>query len=316
MKLPSFTWPDGAYAVRLILAAMLAYGAAQALGLEHGYSAVFSAIIVTRPYAQGAIKAGLLRLLATAAGIAMAFVAVWLKHAGLNDYGLLLAALVPLSFLAAWDQSYRTALISALILLSASTGAPDLKAAAWRAAVVTLGAVVGILVSMVVLPQRHDHVVVRKARRLVKDMLAQLKTALSPHPDFRRDDAIDRRVRKGLLEIGQAARDHRPGKDKEHDSAKIVGVTRRIQSLCILIRSHWRNDMTPEDRSARHAICDQLIAGAEPKALIGAIRRLPPLGDAAAPEPWLLESLARDLIALEVMTAPARAGGTDGAVRN
>lgn len=298
-----FTWPDAAYALRLILAAMLAYSAAQALGFEHGYSAVFSAIIVTRPYAQGAIKAGLLRLLATAAGIAMAFVAVWLKHTGLNDYELLLAALVPLSLLAAWDQSYRTSLISALILLSASTGAPDLKAAAWRAAVVTLGAVIGILVSMIVLPQRHDRVVGRKARRVVRDLLAQLKAVLGPHPDFRRDDAVDRRIRKVLLEIGQAARDYRPGKDTQHDSAKIVGLTRRIQSLCILIRSHWRNEMSPEDRALREALCDRLMAGDDVKAVIGAARKLPPLGEASAPEPWLLESLARDLMALDAMTA-------------
>lgn len=309
--LPNFTWPDGAYALRLILAAVLAYAAAQALGFEHGYSAVFSAIIVTRPYAQGAIRAGLLRLLATAAGIAMAFLAVWLKGTGLNDYALLLAALIPLSILAAWDQSYRTSLISALILLSASTGAPDMKAAAWRAAVVTLGAVIGILVSMVVLPQRHDRVVGRKAKRAVRDLLAQLKTSLAAHPDFRRDDTVDRRIRKVLLEIGQAARDHRPRKDMEHDSAKIVGLTRRIQSLCILIRSHWRNGMTDEEREVRAALCDQLAKAGEPKALIGAIRRLPPLDEAVTPEPWLLESLARDLIALDALTAEeSRAGNT------
>lgn len=304
---PNFTWPDGAYALRLIVAAMLAYAASRAIGFEHGYSAVFSAIIVTRPYAQGAIRAGLLRLLATLSGIAMAFVAVWLKHTGLNDYELLLTALVPLSVLAAWDPSYRTALISALILLSASTGSPDLKIAAVRALDVGLGAVIGIVVSMLVLPQRHDHVVGRKARRVVADMLVQLKTSLHPDADFRRDAAVDCRLRKVLMEIGQAARDHRPGKDTEHDSAKIVGLTRRVQSLCILIRSHWRSDMTPEDRAARDAVCDQLASGAEPKAVIGAIRKLPPLGEASAPEPWLLESLARDLIALDALTAKDRA---------
>lgn len=301
---PNFAWPDGAYALRLILAAMLAFAASRAIGFEHGYSAVFSAIIVTRPYAQGAVRAGLLRLLATAAGIAMAFAAVWLKQTGLNDYALLLTALVPLSVLAALDQSYRTALISALILLSASTGAPDLKVAAVRALDVGLGAVIGIVVSVLVLPQRHDHVVGRKAKRVVADMLAQLKTSLRPQADFRRDDAVDRRIRKALMEIGQAARDYRPGKDTQHESAKIVGLTRRIQSLCILIRSHWRNDMTPDARAAREAVCDQLSSGAEARAVVGAIRQLPPLGD-AAPEPWLLESLARDLIALYALTAKA-----------
>jgi uncharacterized membrane protein YccC len=283
---------------------MLAFAASRAIGFEHGYSAVFSAIIVTRPYAQGAVRAGLLRLLATAAGIAMAFAAVWLKQTGLNDYALLLTALVPLSVLAALDQSYRTALISALILLSASTGAPDLKVAAVRALDVGLGAVIGIVVSVLVLPQRHDHVVGRKAKRVVADMLAQLKTSLRPQADFRRDDAVDRRIRKALMEIGQAARDYRPGKDTQHESAKIVGLTRRIQSLCILIRSHWRNDMTPDARAAREAVCDQLSSGAEARAVVGAIRQLPPLGD-AAPEPWLLESLARDLIALYALTAKA-----------
>ena len=213
---------------------------------------------------------------------------------------------MPLSLLAAWDQSYRTALISALILLSASTGSPDLKVAAIRALDVGLGAVIGIVVSMLVLPQRHDHVVGRKAKRVVADMLAQLKTSLNPDADFRRDDGVDRRVRKVLMEIGQAARDHKPGKDTEHDSAKIVGLTRRIQSLCVLIRSHWRGDMTPGERAARGALCDQLASGADAKATIGAIRKLPPLGEAGAPEPWLLESLARDLVALDALAVKKR----------
>ncbi len=298
----SFSWPEGAYALRLVLAAVLSFAAAQAIGFEHGYSAVFSAIIVTRPYSQGAVRAGLFRLLATAAGIAMAFAAVWLKQTGLNAYELLLLALVPLSVLSAYDQSYRTSLISALIMLSASTTAPDLKVALARGIVVGLGAVIGIVISMVVLPQRHDHVVGRKALKVVQGLLGQLRAGLDPDPDFRRNDAADRKLRKILLEIGQAARDHAPGKNHEHDSARIVGLTRRIQSLCILVRSHWRNDMTPEERAAREAICAEFIAGADTKALIGQIRRLPPLGENATPEAWLLESIARDVAGLTKLT--------------
>ncbi len=305
----SWNWPEGAYALRLILAAFLAFAAARALGDQHGYSAVFSAIIVTRPYQQGALKAGVYRLLATAGGIAMAFVAVWLRRTGLNDYELLLLTLVPLSIAAAYDPSYRTSLISALIMLSAPLArVPELDIALARAGVVSLGAVVGIAVSIIVLPQKHEHVAATKATRILSLLLTQLKASLA-ETDFRRSEAVDTRVRKALLDLSQVARDHRPGKDTEHASARIVGLSRHIQAVCVLIRSHWRNSALDNDaRAARSAICDQLLTFADAlqdqargrgkadaetlKPAFGAIRSLD------MPEQWMLETLARNLVGL------------------
>ncbi|MEI9905855.1 MAG: hypothetical protein WDN06_19500 [Asticcacaulis sp.] len=59
-------WPEGAYALRLVAAAMLALWAGTLLPGGHAFSAVISALLVVRPYQQGALKAGALRLLATA----------------------------------------------------------------------------------------------------------------------------------------------------------------------------------------------------------------------------------------------------------
>jgi len=304
-------WPEGAYALRLVLAAFLAFVVARLLGDAHGYSAVFSAIIVTRPYQQGALKAGAYRLLGTIGGIAMAFVAVWLRRTGLNDYELLLLTLVPLSIAAAYDQSYRTSLISALIMLSAPMAqVPELKVALARAGVVTLGAVIGIAVSMLVLPQRHDRVAGIKAARVTTLLLAQMKDALG-QPDFRRADIGDGRVRKLLLELGQAGRDHRPGKDNEHNSARIIGLTRHLQSVAVLLRGHWRSlDLDEAGRTARSALCDSYLGFAASlkdlsrgraapaseaiKPVFGAIRRL----EADPHEQWLLELVARDLAGL------------------
>ncbi len=304
-----FVWPEGAYALRLILAAFISFALAQLLPGGHGYSAVFSAIIVTRPYSQGAIKAGLLRLLATAAGILMAFVAVGLRNTGLNEYELLLLALTPLSILAAYDSSYRTALISALIMLSAPIAkVPEVDVAVARALVVCLGAVVGVVVSLIVLPQKHELVTGRQAARAVRLLLEQLRASLATEPDLRRAEKGDRQVRKILLDIGQVARDRVTGKRAEHDSARIIGLTRHIQSLCLLLRVQWRTDMTEPERGARDEVCSRLLAlaafgGGDVKAVIGVIRALPALVNAEAPETWLLESVARDLVALDKMIA-------------
>ncbi len=303
-----FVWPEGAYALRLVLAAFIAFALAQHLPGGHGYSAVFSAIIVTRPYSQGAIRAGLLRLLATAAGIAMAFVAVWLRSTGLNEYELLLLALTPLSILSAYDSSYRTALISALIMLSAPIAkVPEVDVAVARALVVCLGAVVGVVVSLIVLPQKHEGVAGRQAARAVRLLLDQLRASLADAPDLRRAEKGDRQVRKILLDIGQVARDRVTGKHEDHASARIVGLTRHIQSLCLLLRVHWRSEMTPPERAARDDVCAQLLRLAaftgqgDVKSTIGAIRGLAGLADSEAPELWLLESVARDLAALDKM---------------
>lgn len=307
----SFGWPEGAYALRLIVAAFGAFLAAQALGFEHGYGAVFSAIIVTRPYSQGALKAGALRLLATAGGIAMAFAAVWLKRTGLNEYELLLLTLVPLSLAAAYDQSYRTSLISALIMLSAPLAkTPEIDVAVARALVVGLGAVIGIAVSVIVLPQKHEAVTGRKAAKALQSMMQQLRNGLELAPDLRQAEKADRQVRKMLLEIGQVSRDHATGKREDHESARIIGLTRHVQSLCVLLRSHWRRDMSDADRAARQDLCGRLQVLAaftgdagEVKSVIGAIRTLPPLPESDVPEAWLLESVARNLAGLRTLIA-------------
>ena len=102
--LATFSWrqfagslfgPQGAYATRLVLAATLALFAGHFLPGGHEFSAVLSALIVVRPYSQGALRAGLLRLLATLIGIALSFGAVFLHQFGLNEYVRLLIGVAP-----------------------------------------------------------------------------------------------------------------------------------------------------------------------------------------------------------------------------
>ncbi len=316
------SWSQGAFALRLVVAALAAYGLSAVLGYAHGYSAVFSALIVVRPYQQGAWRAAGQRLLATALGIGTAFASVWLHRSGLNDYALLAIAMAPLSLLVAYDSSYRTAMISALIMLSAGvsiSGAhmPDLSVAIGRAVVVGLGAVVGIGVSLLVLPQPHHEIVARKALQIIRLMLTGLRDGFDPAL-LARLDKSDGRTRKYLLELGQMARDHKPRNADEDASNRIVGITRHMQSLSVLLRSEWRRSpLDDKAKNDRYNLMMQLIAqldhlenlargridAAPLLDLKAALGTLGSLGE--APEKWLLASLYRDLAGLTPLVSAA-----------
>jgi len=328
--MPSLKWPswtEGAFAVRLIVSALAAYGLSALLGFAHSYSAVFSALIVVRPYQQGAWRAAGQRLLATALGIATAFASVYFHRSGLNDYELLAIAIAPLSLLVAYDSGYRTAMISALIMLSAGVSAsgvqvPELNAALGRAIVVGLGAAVGIAVSLFVLPQPHHQTVARKALQIIRLMLAGLSDTLRNQAPVKLDKA-DGRLRKYMLELGQMARDHKPRNADEDASGRIVGLTRHMQSLSILLRAEWRREsLEPESVNERANIVSRLILllerlenrsrGRQSEAPLpdirDALQALESIGE--VPEKWLLHALYRDLAGLSRLVSPVLPGKT------
>lgn len=322
------SWTQGAFAVRLIVAALGAYGLSELSGFAHGYSAVFSALIVVRPYQQGAWRAAGQRLLATALGIGTAFASVFLHRSGLNDYALLAIAMAPLSLLVAYDSGYRTAMISALIMLSAGISiarVPTLDVALGRAFVVSLGAVVGIMVSLLVLPQPHHQTVARKALQIIRLMLNGLRDGLDPAQAARLDKA-DGRMRKYLLELGLMARDHKPRNADEDASNRIVGLTRHMQSLSLLLRSEWRRSaLSDKGKNDRYNLISRLVplldqlenlahgrhVDVTPLDLRDAIGGLDSIGD--APEKWLLWSLYRDLMGLSPLVSPVLPGKSPAA---
>jgi len=328
--MPSLKWPswtEGAFAVRLIVSALAAYGLSALLGFAHSYSAVFSALIVVRPYQQGAWRAAGQRLLATALGIATAFASVYFHRSVFNDYELLAIAIAPLSLLVAYDSGYRTAMISALIMLSAGVSAsgvqvPELNVALGRAIVVGLGAAVGIAVSLFVLPQPHHQTVARKALQIIRLMLAGLSDTLRNQAPVKLDKA-DGRLRKYMLELGQMARDHKPRNADEDASSRIVGLTRHMQSLSILLRAEWRREsLEPESVNERANIVSRLILllerlenrsrGRQSEAPLpdirDALQALESIGE--VPEKWLLHALYRDLAGLSRLVSPVLPGKT------
>ncbi|MBW8881892.1 MAG: FUSC family protein [Asticcacaulis sp.] len=238
MTLPrlNFHWPQGAFALRLVAAALIALWMGHLLPGDHAFSAVISALLVVRPYQQGALRAGALRLLATIGGIALAFAATYLNRLGLNDYIRLLVTLLPLGLLAAYDTSYRSALIAAVLMIAAPGSHLDPVAVALnRGAVVALGAAIGIAVSVLVLPRPHKQVTAEKALAILGMLAQQFGDA-----PLKQVEKRDTRLRRALLDLSQTVRDNLRHSQDDDVAGRIVRLTRHAQAACLLLRSQWK----------------------------------------------------------------------------
>ena len=299
----SFFGPKGAYAARLVLAAMLALFAGHMLPGAHAFSAVLSALIVVRPYSQGALRAGAMRLLATFIGIALSFAAAALHQFGFNEYVRLLIALLPLAILTAYNSEYRSALIAAVLMVGAASGpATGLEQAAiGRAIVVGLGACIGIVVSVVVLPTPHKRAVAEKAVLVMTQMIGNLNNMALP--DVRSEKA-DTSLRRALLDLGQMHRDNGKGHAEDDPSGQIVRLVRHAQAVCLLLRVEWRR----EPGEGREAFCAALLD------LVSAMRTGTMVEDKVAavwhalPEVtgvqnWMVRALAGDVTRLAKLAA-------------
>ena len=307
-------WPQGSYAARMIVAALASYSLAHLLGFPQAYSAVISALIVVRPYQEGAIKAGITRLLVTCLGLGVAYVCLYLHKAGLNDYVTLLLAIAPFSVMTAYNLDYRIAMFSAMILLASYSLDVGKDIALGRTLIVALGAVVGIMVSVIVLPVPHKHAIGARSLKILDLLADQLGSCLRLGLNDKPNGKADVTLRRHLLDLTQTIRDHSPANLDEDASHRMVGLTRHIQSLCQILRVYWRNThMSEAQNQARLDIVAKLsLCMAEMKpgrqgwpkeklditALASAISQLQTLDTPSTepvPEAWILKNIVSDL---------------------
>jgi uncharacterized membrane protein YccC len=169
-------------AARMLISATAAYTLAHAFGLPQGYWAVLTTIIVTQTSVGGSLKAAIDRLIGSVFGALVGAVAALLlpSHAPLVVGATLIAALTPLAMLTAFYPTYRVAPVTAIIVLM-STGAATfgpLGYALDRVLEITLGSVVGVVVSTLIAPARA-YVQLRGAAAETARLLAQIMTALA-----------------------------------------------------------------------------------------------------------------------------------------
>jgi len=149
--------------LRVTAAALLSLVLALLLNLALPLWAVITSVVVTQASVGRSLKASRDYLVGTLGGAVYGgIIAVLIPHSGEGPLLIVLVLIVaPLAFLAAINPAYSVATVTALIVLLLPTISHDgpLASAIERLLGVVLGAVVGMLVSFLILPARaHDQV--------------------------------------------------------------------------------------------------------------------------------------------------------------
>jgi uncharacterized membrane protein YccC len=164
--------------LRMVVAAVLSYAIAAAAHLPEAYWAALSAVIVARPQLGAALQAGADRFAGTLIGAAIALAMSFARLWQVPDIVLLLGTLAPLGVLAARRDTYRTAPIAAIIVLSAApAGHGAAYAALLRIVEISLGACIGVAMSWVLLPRRSEEEAESLSGEVLELQLAALKAA-------------------------------------------------------------------------------------------------------------------------------------------
>jgi uncharacterized membrane protein YccC len=140
----------------MLVGAGVAFVVTRALHLHSGYWAMITVCLVVQGNIGGTLDAGLTQFAGTLVGGVLGMAGVWLRahHLG-PDWLILFAVLTPLAVLSASNTHLRTSPVTALIvMLVTSTSGSGIDLGLTRIGEIALGSVIGIAVSILVLPGR------------------------------------------------------------------------------------------------------------------------------------------------------------------
>jgi uncharacterized membrane protein YccC len=292
----------------MLISATLAYALALAFGLPQGYWAVLTTIIVTQTSVGGSLKAAIDRLVGSICGALVGAAAALLlpSHTPLVVGATLIAALTPLAVLTAFYPNYRIAPITAIIVLM-SAGATTLGPLSYaldRVLEITLGSVVGVVVSTLIVPARA-YAQLREAAAETARLLAQIMTALAqavgtgPPPLGPLPTQVQAALNRLATAADDAARERRSRLSDHPDPEPLFRTLRRLQqdilALNRLFGTQWPD-------SARAALAAPWSTYAE--AVAATLRALADALTARQPPPDtapLRTQLAAFIAAIETM---------------
>ncbi len=276
-------------ALRMLVAATLAYALAEAFGLPQGYWAVLTTIIVTQASVGGSLKAAIDRLAGSICGALMGAVIALLlpSHTPLVFGIALVIAIAPLALLTAFYPTYRIAPVTAIIVLM-STGAATLGPLGYafdRVAEIALGSVVGVAVSALIAPARAD-AQLREAAAEAARLLAEIMSTLARAGGAEAMDLgpLPTRIEAALTRLAaaadDAARERRSRLSDHPDPEPLFRTLRRLQNdilaLHRLFNSVWPEAVRATLAAPWTAYADAVADGLRSHAVVLPLRQLPP----------------------------------------
>ena len=278
-------------AVRATVAAVAAYVLADIFGLPKGYWSVLTAVIVMQATIGATLGATVDRLLGTMLGAAAGVVGAVLSGPSALRTGVVLAAVMLVTvYIAARRPNLKLGPVTAaIVMLADPTHADPLGAAFQRVAEIGLGAVVGVLAALLILPARARDYLRDTGAAALGDCASLLDLIAGRLAGSGADPAVlNQRIRvlmrKADTQLDEARRE-RPGAIPDHlDPAPIIRSIRRLwYSEIILIRAS-QTALTEPLEAALKATLDQAMTAARKRmtTLAAALEAQAAPGDGAA----------------------------------
>ena len=257
--------PQLGLALRVTLAALLAFGAAQLLHLHLPLWAVLTAIIVTQLSVGRSLKTALDYLVGTIGGVIYGgVVTIFVPHGNEFELLALLAVVVaPLALIAAFNPRLHVATVTAIIVLlvPTMTEVQPIDSAIDRVLEVGVGAITGLVVSFFVLPSRAMGMAMGCAARILELMADALRELLAGLTRGLDNDALHRLqdgIGESLVKLGEVA--------GEAESERAVGLSPGLDAAPLLrTLLRLRHDLVMIGRAAGAPLPDvmqQRLGGA------------------------------------------------------
>ena len=176
--------PRWRFCVRMTASGLAAFAVGQALHIPlNGLWMILTAIVVTQMSAGGSVRATLEYIIGTVGGaIYGAVLGILVPHnTPLTEAFVMALAIAPLALVAAFNPNFRVAPFSAVlvILIAGQFGEGPIASAITRSGEVALGGIIAVVVSLLVFPQRANHMRLSAAARLLERFARDLPELLT-----------------------------------------------------------------------------------------------------------------------------------------
>jgi Fusaric acid resistance protein-like len=184
VALLSASRPRWRFCVRMTASGLLAFAAGQALHIPlRGLWVILTALVVTQMSAGGSMRATLEYIIGTVGGAVYgAILGILVPHGTPLTQALIVAlAIAPMGLAASFNPNFRVAPFSAVlvILIAGEFGEGPIESAITRSGEVALGGLIAVAVSLLVFPQRANHMRLSAAARLLQRFARDLTQLLA-----------------------------------------------------------------------------------------------------------------------------------------
>lgn len=223
-------------ALQSATAAAATFSLMQSLGLNEKFVAILSAVLVVQPSLGTTIGAAAERFAAALVGCAIGLTCLYLLPDGYGTAAALAISMFVMNAIAAFRPDWRYGVVAA-VALSLGSESSAMLAATERSIAIGTGIAVGILVSLLVWPEKSETRVerhIRNALRAARDRL-QKTLALTDGGDEEGNGNARRRFLRELSAARETIK-HIRFADSESFKSKVEAVERFQQGMTMLDR--------------------------------------------------------------------------------